>query len=264
MIKRFINDIKKYWKYIRYSTKSQLKSEITGSYLSWMWLIIEPICFMLIYTFISTIVFKSKQEYFPVFVFIGLTMWSFFQKTLVSSIKLVVNNRDTVTKVYISKFILLIVQMGVNTVKFFISFSLVVLFMIFYRVPISWNVLYFIPLFIALFVFTFGLSTIFLHFGVFIQDLSNITTIVLRLCFYMSGIFYNIETSLKSFYPYNKLLVKCVPLTAFITECRHILLYCMPLDVLLISFWICVAFILAYIGLKIVYKYENTYVKVMK
>ena len=262
MIKKFINDIKKYSKYIKYSTKSQLKAEVTGSYLSWLWLIIEPICFMLIYTFISIIVFKSKQQYFPIFVFIGLTMWSFFQKSVVSSIKLVVNNRDTVTKVYIPKFILLIVQMSVNTVKFFISFSLVVIFMIIYKVPISWNVLYFIPLFITLFIFTFGVATIFLHFGVFVQDLSNITTIALRLCFYMSGIFYNIETRVPA--PYNKMLVKCVPVTTFISECRHILLYRMSLDSLLIAFWLFIGFIIAYIGLKIIYKYENTYVKVMK
>ena len=63
MIKRFFGDLKKYWKYIKYSTKSQLKTEVTGSYLSWIWLFLNPICFMLIYTFISIIVFNSKQEY---------------------------------------------------------------------------------------------------------------------------------------------------------------------------------------------------------
>ena len=60
MFERFRNDLKKYSKYIKYSTKSQLKAEITGSYLSWMWLIIEPICFMLIYAFIAIVVFRSE------------------------------------------------------------------------------------------------------------------------------------------------------------------------------------------------------------
>jgi ABC-type polysaccharide/polyol phosphate export permease len=72
MIKQFINDIKKYSKYIAYSTKAQLKSEVANSYLSWIWLILEPICFMLIYTFLAVVVFKSKVEYFPIFVFIGI------------------------------------------------------------------------------------------------------------------------------------------------------------------------------------------------
>ena len=60
MINRFISDLKKYSKYIAYATKSQLKTEVTGSYLSWIWLFLNPICFMLIYTFIAIVVFKSK------------------------------------------------------------------------------------------------------------------------------------------------------------------------------------------------------------
>ena len=63
MLKRFLNDLEKYWKYIKYSTKSGLKAEVTGSYLSWLWLFLEPICFMLIYTFLAIVVFKSSLEF---------------------------------------------------------------------------------------------------------------------------------------------------------------------------------------------------------
>ena len=160
MIKRFIQDLKKYSKYIKYSTKSQLKAEVTGSYLSWIWLFLEPICFMLIYTFLAIVVFNSSVEYFPIFVFIGLTVWNLFSKTLVSSVKLVLANRDTVTKVYVPKFILLLTRMCVNSVKFFISFMLVIICMIVYQVPISINVLYFIPIFIILFIIPYFCSLI--------------------------------------------------------------------------------------------------------
>lgn len=35
-----------------------------------------------------------------------------------------------------------------------------------------------------------------MHYGVFIQDLANVTNIVLRMVFYLTGIFYNIEKRL--------------------------------------------------------------------
>ena len=50
-MKKFINNIAKYYKYAVYSAKAELKSEVADSYLNWLWWIIEPFCFMLIYTF---------------------------------------------------------------------------------------------------------------------------------------------------------------------------------------------------------------------
>src|SRR5574344_1928498 len=132
-MKRFFNYLKKYKNYIVYATKSELKTEVINSYLGWMWMILEPLAFMLIYTFIAQIIFKSYVDYFPVFEFIGLSIWNFFNKMVTVSVKLVDNNRDTVTKVYLPKWVLLIVKMGVNLFKMMVSFLLVFLFMVIYQ-----------------------------------------------------------------------------------------------------------------------------------
>ena len=124
MFKRFRDDMKKYWKYAIYSSKAQLKSEIANSYLNWLWWILDPLCFMLIYVFMFGYVFKSNQEYFAIFVFIGITLWDFFNKTLLQSVRVIKTNKPIVSKVYIPKFILLIVRMGVNGFKMFISLML--------------------------------------------------------------------------------------------------------------------------------------------
>lgn len=74
--------MKKYWKYAIYSSKAQLKSEIANSYLNWLWWILDPLCFMLIYVFMFGYVFKSKQQYFAIFVFIGITSGTFSTRVL--------------------------------------------------------------------------------------------------------------------------------------------------------------------------------------
>ncbi len=84
---RFLKDTKKYYKYAIYSAKSKLQSEVASSYLNWLWWVLDPICFMLIYTLIFGVVFNAKEQYFTVFIFIGLTMWDFFNKTLQQSVK---------------------------------------------------------------------------------------------------------------------------------------------------------------------------------
>ena len=45
-----------------------------------------------------------------------------------------------------------------------------------------------LPIMALLVVITFACSTIMLHFGVFVEDLLNVITIVLQLGFYISGI----------------------------------------------------------------------------
>ena len=72
-MRRFINDIKKYYKYTVYAAKAELKSEVAGSYLGWIWWFLEPFCYMLIYAFLCTYIFNAKEENILAFVFIGNT-----------------------------------------------------------------------------------------------------------------------------------------------------------------------------------------------
>ena len=262
-MKRFFNDLKKYKNYIIYATKAELKNEVINSYLGSLWMILEPLCFMFVYMFIAGVVFKSKVEYFPIFVFIGLSIWNFFNKMVVVSVKLVSTNRDTVTKVYLPKFVLLFVKMGVNGFKMLVSFLLVVIFMIIYKVPISWNILWFLPILITTVVFTFGVCTFMLHFGVFAEDLVNLVNIALRMMFYLTGVFFDLSTRVHNVY-YRTLLLNFNPLANFIFNMRNVLIYKTPPVGYWTLLWFVVGLLLSILGIKTIYKYENTYVKVMK
>ena len=106
-MKKFFTNMKKYHKYAVRSAKAELKSEVADSYLNWLWWIIEPLCFMLIYTFIFGVVFGNKTPYFASFVMVGQALWDFFNRMINGSVKLIINNRDIVTKVYLPKYVLL-------------------------------------------------------------------------------------------------------------------------------------------------------------
>lgn len=260
-MKRFVRDVKKYYKYAQYAAKSELKAEVANSHLSWLWWILDPLLFMCVYSFIAIIVFSKSEQYFPIFVFIGLNSWSFFEKTLKNSVKIVTQNREIVSKVYLPKFILIFVKMGVNGFKMAISFSLVIIMMIIYRVPITINILYIIPLFITLIIFTFGASTIVLHFGVFVEDLANVINILLKLVFYMSGIFYSIANRVDGVF--GELLLKANPMALLIDDLRSVMIYKSSPHVLMIGLWLLVGLALSVIGVRTIYKYENSYVKVI-
>ena len=155
---RFINDLKNYFHYTIYATKSQLRSEVANSYLDWVWWILEPFCNMLVYTIIFGYIFNATEPYFPIIIFIGISMWGFFSKTLNASVKLIKNNKSIVTKVYIPKQMLLLKVMFVNAFKMSLSFIIILMMMLFYHVPVNICVLYAVPTFIVLFVLSYGVS----------------------------------------------------------------------------------------------------------
>ena len=260
MWKRLIHDLKRYFSYAKYSARSDLKSEVASSYLNWLWWILDPLMFMLVYTFIAVVVFKSNVEYFPIFVFIGLTFWNFFSKTVQGSVKLIRNNQNIVSKVYIPKFILVLERMFVNGFKMLISLALVLVMMVIWRVPVTYRVIYIIPVLIVLCLLTFGLSCIVTHFGVFVDDLYNVVQILLRLIFYLSGIFYSIDNRLKD--PLRTVMLSINPMAFLIQAGRQCLLYSITPSRKFLLLWGAAACILVVIGIHVIYKYENSYVKI--
>ena len=187
----FWQNIRRYFPYAVRSAKAELKSEVADSYLNWLWWIIEPFAFMLVYVFIFNYVFKNNTPYFASFVFIGQTLWGFFNRMVNGSCKLIMNNRGLVSKVYVPKYILLLSKSFVYLFKMAISLGLTFVIMAVQGVPLIWTFVFIIPIILTLYIVSFGISIILMHCGVFLNDLSNLVAIGMNLLFYLSGIFYN-------------------------------------------------------------------------
>ncbi len=260
IFKKIKGDVKRYGPYIRYASKCELKSEVASSYLNWLWWILDPLFFMLVYLFIAVVVFDRPEPYFPVFVFVGLTMWNFFSKCVTNSILLIKKNKTILANVYLPKYMLVLQTMTVNGIKMFISWSLVIVFAIFYQVPINFTVLMFIPIIISFFIFCFGINTILLNLGIFISDLSHVITVLLRLMMYLSGIFYSIEGLVP--HPFNEILLYLNPAAFYIHATRESILYQTLPNLVVLGAWTVVGIALSVFGLRLVSKHENTYAKV--
>lgn len=153
--------------------------------------------------------------------------------------------------------------MFVNAFKMIVSFAIVVVLMIYYKVPITWNILYFIPLMACLWLITFGMMCILCHFGVFVQDLSNVVAIVLKLIFYMTGIMFSIEHRIGANHPELALVLGVFnPMAYVIDGCRKSLIYGQRPDLYILAFWLLVGLLLSWIGIRLIYRNENSYVKV--
>lgn len=261
VLRRIIKDLKKYFFFSIVSAKSQLKTEVANSYLNWVWWILEPFCFMLIYVFVYGYIFQAREANFPVFIFLGITLWDFFNRTVQISVRLVRNNKGIVSKIYMPKYILLLTKIWVNGFKMLVSLGIVAVMIGYYHIPLTWNVLYLLPILGTLMLLAFGTGTLLMHFGVYLDDLTNLVNISTRLLFYVTGIFYSVSTRVPA--PHGEILSKANPIAFLLESARNVLLYGEAPEIKLLLAWFAAGCLLSYVGIQVIYKNENNYVKAL-
>lgn len=260
-IQRFLKDMKKYYQFMVFAAKADLKAEVANSYLNRLWWLLEPFFSMMVYVIVFGRIMGSSVENYATFVFSALLMWNLFSKTLNYSVKLVRNNKDIVTKVYVPKFILLFSNMILNIYKLLFSAIVLLVMMIIFKVQIGIHIFWILPSYAVMILFSFGAGMILLHYGVYIDDLGYAVGILLNMMMFLSGIFYEIMTGLSS--PLNTFMLCLNPVALCIDTMRNALLYNSVENMPILSVWALASFILCWIGVHIVYKNENSYVKIV-
>lgn len=260
-MKSFIKEVKEYGFFTIYMAKTELKSEVANSYLNWIWWVLEPLLNMLVYYYVFSDLMGNSEQYFIIFIYSALIMWNFFNRVVTYSIKLIRTNKDIVTKVYIPKYVLLISNMLMNAFKFVLSALILVVLMTIFRVPVDAHLFWLIPVYLVFAIFTFGCASILLHFGVFIDDLGYAVSILLNMLFFLSGVFGNLNTMIKG--ELGEILIKYNPIAFFLDAMRQALLYKNSPNLLFFSIWTTVSVALSVVGVILIRKYENTYVKII-
>lgn len=259
--RRFCGDIRKYWKYMVFAANADLKAEVANSYLNRLWWLLEPLFSMLVYVIVFGRVMGNSIQNYATFIFSALLMWNYFNKTIMYSVKCVRNNRDIITKVYVPKHVLLISNMILNMFKLFFSLIILVPMLFIFKVHIGIGILWVIPAYVLMITISFAGGMILLHYGVYVDDLSYAVGILLQMMMFLSGIFYDTITSLPV--PLNNVMLCLNPVAMFIDAMRNALLNNVVANVPLVILWFIISLLFMYVGIHIVYKNENGYVKVV-
>ena len=259
--KRFFADFKKYWQFMVFAARADLNAEVANSYLNRLWWLLEPLFSMIVYVVVFGGLMGRSIENYATYIFSSILMWNFFSRTISYSVKLVRNNRDIVSRVYVPKFVLLISNMMLNFFKLVFSWIILIPMLLFFQIHIGINFLWIIPAYMIMILISFGAGMILLHYGVYIDDLSYAVGILLQMLMFMSGVFYDVISTLA--YPLNVIMISINPMAMLIDTMRNALLYNTASNLPLLAVWFFISILLCYLGVHIVYKNENAYVKVV-
>jgi len=193
-----------------------------NSVLGILWSIIQPLSMMVLFTFIFTYIIKVKVGDYPkpVFFYSALLPWTFFSAALNSSITSLSGSQGLITKIYFPREVLPISSICVAFLDLLIASSFYIVLLFYYNISLNLTILWIIPIFFLLFLFTLSVSLIFSSLNVYYKDVGLLTTFLLRLLFFGSPIIYSIDSlSLKL-----KLLLFLNPLTFIIENTRRVIL----------------------------------------
>ncbi len=189
------------------------------SFIGVLWAMLQPLSMMLLFTFVFTYVMPIKITDYPymLFFYSGLLPWSFFSSALNYSIPSLTNHYNLITKIYFPREILPFSGIAVAFIDFLIASLIYVLFIIIFKIKITLQIFWFLPLLFLLFVFIISVSLVLSALNVYYRDVKLATGFLIQLWFFATPVFYSIDKlSVKL-----KLILFLNPLTFIVENMRR-------------------------------------------
>lgn len=258
VLKRFLNDLKKYREFIVNSISTELTTEYANSYIGYLWWILDPLLYMMIYVFVVSIVLGRGGPDYPVFLFSGLLFWRWTSSAILRCSNSIVSKRNILNQIFLPKFVLPLIRTCIEAAYFIFSIIVLLALLLLYRIPFTYHILEFIPIFITQFLFIFGAGLWLSHLGVYYYDVDRVLSFLLRIWYYVSPGLFALESIPE---PYQRLFW-LNPLTVIMTSSRNVFMYGKHPLYLGLAILSLVSLILIYSGLRLLYKFDRTYTKV--
>ena len=182
-----------------------------GSMLGFLWTLLNPLLFMIIYTLVFSVYLRVGIPHYSVFLISGLLPWSWFFSSVQMGTSSIVDGRVYIGKTTFAPVILVLVPILSNLVNYILSLPILLAILLFYHLWIGVSVVTLPLLLVIQFILTFGILLILSTLNVFFRDLQQLVVVVLTLLFYVAPVFYPI-TSIPEHYRALALIDPVVPL----------------------------------------------------
>lgn len=237
-----------------------IRSRYKQSIIGYAWIIFNPLVQLLVFSFVFSVVFRFPTNGVPysIFLFIGLLPWIYLQTSLSTSVLVLVDNANLLKKVSFPREVLPYSVVFSKLVDLLFASSLVVIFMLYYHVPLHLTALYLIPLFFIQLTLVSGLALFLSVANLFYRDVQYVTNLVLLTWMYLTPIVYPLSLVPNQYiwiYKFNPMVG--------ITEGYRSAVFNTPFDVGTIT-WSAIASLLIFIiGFSIFKKTEKTFADIV-
>jgi ABC-type polysaccharide/polyol phosphate export permease len=203
-------------------TMREIKQRYKQSVLGYAWVILNPFFTMLVMAFVFSIIMRIPNlgVPYPIYLYAGLLPWTLFSNSLVSASNSLVANAGLLTKIYFPREIFVLSTILAKIVDFALACTIFIAFMFYYQIPISWNVLWFIPIFLIQQLLTYAISLFLAAANLFYRDIQYLLSLILLIWMYLTPVIYATE-----FFPARyQWIFKLNPMAVIINAYREVIL----------------------------------------
>jgi ABC-2 type transport system permease protein len=187
---------RRFFDLLRLMAVTEFKRVYFGTVLGYVWSLIRPLMLFGVLLFVFTQVFKvgsEKVEHYPVFLLLGIVLYTFFQEATTNSVTSVVAQEGVVRK---TQFPRLVIPLAVSlTALFNLGLNMVIVFAFIFAFGVdpTWTWLLFPFAIVVLFVFASAISMALSVLYVRFRDIAIIWTVVAQVLFYATPILYPVN-----------------------------------------------------------------------
>lgn len=187
------HDLWKYRELLYFMIWRDIKVRYKQAILGVAWAILLPVVNIMIFTFVFGILLKQNQGSvnYPLLSAVGLLPWGLFAGALQRCTSSLVGNTNLITKVYFPRLIIPIASVLSGLVDFGISFLVVFSLVLYYRVSLSWNMLWLLPLTLLVLLTSLSVGLWLSALNVQYRDVQHIVPFLVTTWMYASPVAYS-------------------------------------------------------------------------
>ena len=218
-----IGTLKEIWEYrtmIRSLVHKDLRGRYQASVLGFLWTFIVPLCQLLVYTVVFSIILRSTVEKFYLYLFVALIPWNFFSSCLTGGSSCIIQQQSLVNKIYFPREVIPVAYVTGAFVNMLYCEIVVFAVALFSGVHFSIPGLLCLPVVMAIeYILALGITMIMSTVNVYFRVLEHILGIISMAWMFLTPIMYDMSIIPARLQPFFRLN----PMTSVVTAYRDIL-----------------------------------------
>ena len=189
----FFKELYHYRELLKTNVKKDIRGKYKGSFLGILWSFINPLLQVLVYALVFPYIMKVETENYLIFLICGIIPWTWFVTSISQGTTSITNNANLIKKVYFPREILPISVVTSGLINFLISCLIILIFVIFGGLGITWHLIFLPFIIIIQYLFTLALIFVLSAINVYVKDVEYIVSFIINMLFYATPILYTTE-----------------------------------------------------------------------
>ena len=255
-MKKLFEELYRYRELTQYLVVLNLKTRYRGSFLGFLWTLLNPLLLMVVLWFVFSRVARIEEDNYGLFLLSGLIVWLFFQQSIDGGLGSIIKQHSLMQKIYVPKVVFPVAVVTSNLVNLLFALTAYCIIAFFSTGSLPASIIFLVPAIFMLYLITLGGALLLATLNVFFRDFTHLTGAVLRALFYLTPIIYPPDLFGEQAAAYLKLN----PIYYPVVTARDVLYYgnIPSLEMWLIGFGLSLAGL--FIGARVFIKNQNKFV----